>query len=57
MTGGAAADRYDKRLILIATQMVQIALAVLLGWLVMTNRIHIWHVHGGRSAPRSIDRV
>jgi len=44
MVGGAAADRYDKRLILIATQVVQIALAVLLGWLVLTNRIHIWHV-------------
>ena len=44
MIGGAAADRYDKRMILIATQVVQIALAVLLGWLVLTNRIHIWHV-------------
>jgi MFS family permease len=44
MIGGAAADRYDKRMILIATQVVQIALAVLLGWLVLTNRIHIWHI-------------
>jgi MFS family permease len=44
MIGGSVADRYDKRKILIATQVVQIALALVLGWLVMTNRIHIWHV-------------
>src|SRR3989441_11015393 len=44
MIGGSLADRYDKRKILIATQIVQIALALVLGWLVMTNRIHIWHV-------------
>ncbi len=44
MIGGSAADRYDKRKILIATQIVQIVLAIVLGWLVMTHRIHIWHV-------------
>src|ERR1700682_1709223 len=44
MIGGSLADRYDKRKILIATQVVQIATAVILGWLVMTNRIHIWQV-------------
>src|ERR1700730_16470007 len=44
MIGGSLADRYDKRKILIATQVVQIATAVILGWLVMTNRIQIWHV-------------
>ncbi|PYK37986.1 MAG: hypothetical protein DME49_09475 [Verrucomicrobia bacterium] len=44
MIGGSAADRYDKRKILIATQVVQIALAIILGWLVMAGRIHIWHV-------------
>jgi MFS family permease len=44
MIGGSAADRFDKRKILIATQVAQIALAVVLGWLVLTNRIHIWHV-------------
>src|SRR5437899_7884072 len=43
MIGGSAADRYDKRKILIATQVVQIALAIILGWLVMAGRIHIWH--------------
>src|SRR6266704_448062 len=37
MIGGSAADRFDKRKILIATQIAQIFLAVGLGWLVLTN--------------------
>jgi MFS family permease len=44
MIGGSAADRYDKRMILIATQVVQIATAVTLGLLAMTGRIQIWHI-------------
>src|SRR5437763_6195133 len=44
MIGGSAADRYDKRMILIATQVVQIATALTLGLLVLTGRIQIWHV-------------
>lgn len=44
MIGGSAADRYDKRMILIATNAIQIVLAVGLGWLVMTSQIQIWHV-------------
>src|SRR5881398_3329178 len=44
MIGGSAADRYDKQKILIATQIVQIALAIILGWLIMGGRIQIWHV-------------
>ena len=44
MPGGSAADRYDKRKILIATQIWQIALAIILGWLVLTNRVQIWHI-------------
>ena len=44
MIGGSAADRYDKRRILIWTQVVQIALAIILGTLVTTGRIHVWHV-------------
>src|SRR3979490_779028 len=44
MIGGSAADRHDKRIILIATQVVQIATAIILGTLVMTGRIQIWHV-------------
>ena len=44
MKGGEAADRYDKRKILIWTQVVQIGLALTLGFLVFTGRIQIWHV-------------
>src|SRR5438876_3033170 len=44
MIGGSAADRFDKRKILIATQIAQIAFAIGLGWLVLTNRIQIWHI-------------
>jgi len=44
MIGGSAADRFDKRKILIATQIAQIAFALGLGWLVLTGRIQIWHV-------------
>jgi MFS family permease len=44
MMGGLAADRYDKRKILVAAQIWQIALAIALGWLVLTNRVQIWHI-------------
>src|ERR1700738_1229948 len=42
--GGSAADRLDKRKILIATQIAQIIFAIALGWLVMRNRIQISHI-------------
>ena len=44
MIGGSAADRFDKRKILIATHIAQIAFALGLGWLVFNGRIQIWHV-------------
>jgi MFS family permease len=44
MIGGSAADRYDKRKILIAAQIVQTILAVILGLLVLTGVIQVWHV-------------
>jgi MFS family permease len=44
MKGGEAADRYDKRKILIWSQVAQIALALILGFLVYTGQIQIWHV-------------
>jgi MFS family permease len=44
MLGGAMADRHDKRKIIIATQIVQVILASAVGWLVMTHRVHIWHI-------------
>ena len=44
MIGGSAADRFDKRKILIATQIAQIAFALALGWLVFIGQIQIWHI-------------
>ncbi len=44
MYGGTAADRFDKRKILLATQVVQIALALIVGWLIATQQVKIWHI-------------
>src|SRR5919108_3185239 len=43
-TAGSLADRWDKRKILVATQIVQIIFAVALGFLVMSGRIQVWHI-------------
>ncbi|HEU5312729.1 MAG TPA: MFS transporter, partial [Candidatus Udaeobacter sp.] len=43
-TAGSLADRWDKRKILVATQIVQIIFAVALGFLVMSGHIQIWHI-------------
>src|SRR5256884_7858180 len=44
MVGGSAADRFDKRKILLTTQYVQIALAIFIGFLIMSGKIQIWHI-------------
>src|SRR5438874_2737573 len=44
MVGGSAADRFDKRKILLATQYVQIGLAISIGFLIMNGKIEIWHI-------------
>src|SRR4029450_6234573 len=44
MFGGSMADRFDKRRILVWTQVVQLALAVVLGILIFAGRIQIWHI-------------
>ncbi len=44
MVGGSAADRYDKRMILLITQVVQIALALTIGFLLLQGTIVIWHI-------------
>lgn len=44
MLGGSAADRFDKRRILLVTQYVQIALAICMGLLIYSGRIQIWHI-------------
>jgi MFS family permease len=46
MIGGSVADRFDKRKILLATQYVQIVLAISIGLLIMSGKIQIWHVLG-----------
>ena len=44
MVGGAAADKFDKRKILLITQYVQIALAVSIGLLIWSGKIQMWHI-------------
>src|SRR5438552_1981636 len=44
MVGGAAADRFDKRKILLITQYVQIVLAVSIGLLIWSGKIQMWHI-------------
>jgi MFS family permease len=43
MAGGSAADRFDKRKILLVTQYVQIALAICMGFLIMSGKIERSH--------------
>lgn len=44
MVGGKFADQYNKRNILLVTQVVQILAALALGRLVATGQIQIWHI-------------
>jgi MFS family permease len=44
MVGGAAADRFDKRKILLITQFVQIGIACGIGFLVLRGQIEIWQI-------------
>ena len=44
MVGGAAADKYDKRMILFWTQVVQIVLACAIGFLLLKGHVVIWHI-------------
>src|SRR6266581_3638688 len=44
MVGGSAADRFDKRKILLITQYVQIVLAVAMGLLIWSGKIEIWQI-------------
>src|SRR5947199_7649123 len=41
---GSLADRWDKRKILVATQVLQIVFDVDVGFFVMSGRIQIWHI-------------
>jgi MFS family permease len=42
--GGAVADRYDRRRILIATQSSMMALTFVLAWLTLSHHVQIWQV-------------
>src|SRR5881398_1547140 len=44
MVGGSAADKFDKRKILLITQYVQIVLAISIGLLIWSGKIQIWHI-------------
>ena len=44
MAGGVFADRHDRRTILVVTQVVQISLALWLGWLAASGRIQTGHI-------------
>src|SRR5438046_10350310 len=44
MAGGSAADRFDKRKILLATQYIQIALAISIWLLIMSGKIQVWQI-------------
>lgn len=43
--GGTLADRFDKRRILLAVLVSQLACAVLIGWLAQTGAIRPWHLY------------
>ena len=43
--GGTLADRYDRKRLLLATQMTAMLLAFVLGLLDQTGRIQVWHVY------------
>lgn len=44
LLGGTAADRFDKRRILLATQILQAFIAAALGWLVANGQIQVIHI-------------
>jgi MFS family permease len=44
MFGGSLADQFDKRKILVWTQVVQIALAIIIGTLIFFGQVQIWHI-------------
>src|SRR5450755_1573291 len=44
LIGGVVADRVERRRILLASQYVQMATAVILTVLVATGRVHVWHI-------------
>jgi len=46
LLGGVASDRFDKRKVLAMTQIAQVIVSVVLGCLVRTGHIRLWHIIG-----------
>jgi MFS family permease len=46
LVGGALADRFPRRKVLFFTQAMAASQAILLGTLVLTNTVTIWHIYG-----------
>ena len=44
LKGGVLADRLNKRNILLMAQVAQIGFALLVGWLVASQRVQVWHI-------------
>jgi outer membrane protein TolC/MFS family permease len=44
LAGGAAADRFDRRRLLVVTQILSLLQAAVLAWLTLTGRVQVWHV-------------
>ena len=44
LIGGVVADRFERRKILLASQVVQMASATILAILVATGLVHVWHI-------------
>ena len=44
--GGTMADRFDRRRLLLFTQTILMALALILGYLDQTGRVAVWHIYG-----------
>src|SRR5215472_10714808 len=42
--GGALADRYNRRKLLVGTQSSMMVLTFILAWLTLSHRVHIWHI-------------
>ncbi|SDC46742.1 Predicted arabinose efflux permease, MFS family [Geodermatophilus telluris] len=57
MYGGVLADRYDKRRVLVVTQALMGLLAVVLGVLVATGTVAIWHVFVLAAALGSVSAI
>jgi MFS family permease len=45
LVGGLVADRYNRRTIMLVTQMTSMSIAVILGLLTLSGEIRLWHIY------------